>query len=292
MDTQKNDRRRRRKQEKQPPKTNAPEIVYTQPKPFQRRKLMLQLVTVFAIVLAVFLGISVFFKVETVMVSGAQQYSADSVWDASGIQKGDSLLFFGRAGAVARIRKDLPYVKDVRFGINLPGTVMIIIEEIPVVYAIKDEAGSWWLISAEGKVTEQSDSAKASKCTQITGVTLRQPIVGEQAVAAETEPDPDTTVPETVLARDRLQAALIVAKQLEANEILGKVTTVVVEDPYNIEMWYGSRLQVLLGSTDRMDYKVATVDAAIRPLGEQTTGVLDASFTTYPDKVWYDPLES
>ncbi len=278
METQKNRRRNRRMPDKTPPKNPAPEIIYTQPKPFQRRKLMLQLLTVFAIVLAVFLGMSVFFKVETVEVSGAQQYSPDTVWAASGIETGDSLLFFGRAGAYARIEKELPYIKNVRFGIKLPGTVIIVVEEVQVAYAIKDEAGSWWLISAEGKVLEQADSAAASKCTQIEGVTLRDAKAGEQAIAAEAPEDPDSTVPVVVLARDRLNAALTVVQQLQANEILGKVTRVDVSDPYALEMWYGSRLQVMLGSTDRMDYKVAAVKKAIYQLGEQTTGILDASF--------------
>ncbi len=291
MSTQKNPRRSPRSKAPQPPKATAPEVVYTQPKPFQRKRLLLQLATVFAVVLAIFLGLSVFFKVDTVMVSGANKYSADTVWDASGIKTGDSLLFFGRAATASQLKKELPYIDTVRFGIKLPGTVMIIIEEVEVVYAIKAVDESWWLISSQGLVIENADAAAASNCTQIAGVRLEDPQPGKQAVAYQPPQEAGNTDPVTVLASDRLAAALEIARQLEANELLGKITTMDVEDLSQLEFWYGRRFQVKLGDTGRLDYKIAAVKKVINTLGQQRTGVLDASFTTYPDRVWYGALK-
>ncbi len=284
-------RRPRSLPEKAAPKPASVEVVYTQPKPFRGRRLVLQLVTLFAAVLAVFMGISVFFKVDTVMVSGANKYSADTVWDASGIQTGDSLLFFGRAGASTRIYDSLPYVKDVRFGIKLPGTVMIIIEEVTVVYAIKDQNENWWLMTSDGRLTEQADSAVASNCTRITGVVLSAPAVGEQAVAYEELAEPGAEEPVTVTGADRLSAALAVVQQLEANEMLSVITTLDVSDPYALEMWYGTRFQVLLGNAQRLDYKVVALKSAVEQLGEQRTGVLDVSFETNKEEIIQRPFE-
>ncbi len=291
MSTQKNPRRSSRSKAPQPAKAPAPEVVYTQPKPFQSKRLLLQLATVFAVVLAIFLGLSVFFKVDTVMVSGADKYSADTVWDASGIQKGDSLLFFGRAATASQLKKALPYIDTVRFGIKLPGTVMIIIEEVQVVYAIKAVDESWWLISSQGLIIEKADAAAASSCTQITGVRLEDPQPGKEAVAYQPPQEPGNSDPVTVLASDSLAAALEVARQLEANDLLGTVTTMDAGDPSQLEFWYGRRFQVKLGDASRLDYKIAAVKEMINTLGQQRTGILDASFTTYPDKVWYGPLE-
>ncbi len=283
--------RRRRRPEAAAPQNTAPEVVYTQAKSFQSRRLVLQLVTVFAIVLAIFMGVSVFFKVDTVVVSGAKQYSADTVWAASGIQEGDSLLFFGRAKAYSQIRRELPYVSQVRFGIRLPGTVVIILEEIPVVYAIQDTAGSWWLMSSEGKLTEKTDSAGANNCTRITGVKLEAPKVGEQAVAYQMPQNPDATDPVAVLDADRLRAALQIAKQLEYNEMFGQLSTVDVTDPYQLELWYSTRLRVELGDMERMDYKIAVLKGAMQELGEQCTGVLDISFTKGDKPIHYQSMD-
>ena len=49
------------------------DVVYTPPKPFKRGKFVLSLVTVVAVVMAIVLGMSIFFKVENIKVSGCQK---------------------------------------------------------------------------------------------------------------------------------------------------------------------------------------------------------------------------
>ena len=69
---------------KRPP---AQEVVYTQPEPLDRKKLALRLLTVVAVVLALFMGCSIFFKVENITVSGNQKYDVWTVREASGIEE-------------------------------------------------------------------------------------------------------------------------------------------------------------------------------------------------------------
>ncbi len=290
MSTQKQERPRRVKEDTTP-KNNAPEVVYTQAKPFQRRRFILHLLTVLAVVLAVFMGISVFFKVETVMVVGAEKYSPDTIWEASGIDKGDSLLFFGEAGASSRILDALPYVQRVSFDIELPGTVTIFVEEVPVVYAIMAREGNWWLMSAEGKLLEQTDSAKANQCTRILGVQIVNPEVGQKALAFEAPREPGASQPVTVLASDRLNTALDILRHLEENEILGKIATVDVSKLQALELWYGSQFQVSLGDSSRLDYKLASMKEAVKQLENQPAGTLDVSYTVNPDNVIYTEFD-
>ncbi len=289
--------RERRRPGSRPEKNGnkGPEVIYSPAKPFQRSRFVLQLLTVFALVLAIFLGISVFFKVDRIEVIGANKHSVDSVAAASGIEEGDSLFFFGRAGAYSRIRKELAYVKHVRFGIELPGTVKIMIEEVPVVYAIQDNEGGWWLMDVSGKIMEKTDSAAMRDCTQIVGVYLKSPQVGAMAVAAEpalTQPEPEEEQEPVVnFESDKLKAALEIISQLEANQILGKVTKVDVSDHQALEFAYGDRFQVELGDVTRLDFKVALVKAAISQMGQQTTGILDASLKTVTEGIHYKPFD-
>lgn len=251
-------------------KKTAPDVVYTPPREFNRSRLVLNILTVFAVAFAIFLGLSIFFKVEQVTVSGNGKYSEWSVYEASGIREGDSLLFFGQANAGSKIIDALPYVKTVRFEIKLPGTVQIIIEEAPVAYSVQSEDGTWWLMTAQGRLTEQVNAAVAGTCAKVEGFTLRAPVAGESAVALETGEG-------SVTGADRLAAALEILAQLEANELFDGVTSVNVSKLQTLEFWYGTRYQVKLGDSNHMKEKVAAVRAAIDQASQYQTGILDAS---------------
>mgnify|MGYP000987115961 FL=1 len=176
-------KRTSRRTESSRPKTPTPAVIYTQPLPFNRDRLIVQLITVTAVVLAIVMGLSVFFKVETITVTGADTYSAWAVREASGISEGDKLLTFSKIRAASQIMANLPYVKGVRIGIKLPDTVNIMIEEESVVYAIKSSDGQWWMMDSDGRVVEQANNAKAATATQLLGVTLEAPAVNQKGIA-------------------------------------------------------------------------------------------------------------
>lgn len=259
-----------------------PNVSASGTKPFQRGRLYLQLVTIFAVALAFCLGVSIFLKVDTITVSGAERYSPWTVAQASGIREGDNLLFFGRARAQVKIKQTLPYVNKVRIGINLPGTVNIIIEEVPVVYAIKSGDGGWWLMTSDGKLMENANAAGAAGCTAIEGVLLDNPQAGQQAVALETPAETDEAgqpIQSASKNADRLRVALTILQQLERNEILGDAASVDVSSLQDIRLWYGSRYEVKLGDSTEMEGKIAAMKSAIEQMGEFQSGVLEVSNT-------------
>lgn len=279
--TQTSRRRTARAKEK---RSIAQDVVYLPPKPFSRNRLLLRLATVVAVVLALVLGISVFFKVETVMVSGNQKYSADVILAASGIQKGDNLLTFSRAKAGGKIMGTLPFVENVRFGIKLPGTVNIEITEVEVGYAVADAGGIWWLISSDGKILEQLSSGANTGYTNVLGVKLDAPAVGGQVIALEEEqPQTDeagNTIPVTVTAEKRLHTALNILQYLEQNGIIGEAVSVDVTELGSISMQYGRRYQVEMGDDTQLGYKISILKAAVNKVSEEypySTGTLDIS---------------
>lgn len=273
-------RARRTKASESKQRKNAPEVVYTPAREFNRNRLMLNILTVFAVAFAIFLGLSIFFKVDQVTVSGNSKYSEWSIYEASGIQEGDSLLFFGQASAGSKIIDALPYVKSVRFEIQLPGTVHIIVEEASVTYSVQSQDGTWWLMTAQGRLTEQVNAAVAGNCAKVAGITLRAPVVGQNAVALEDGEG-------SVSGADRLEVALQILAQLEANELFGKVTSIHVSALQQLEFWCGQQYQVKLGNSDRLDYKIAAVKIAMEQMSPYQSGILDASFTTFPNSVGY-----
>lgn len=290
MDKRKKTRPVRRK--RTPEQKAEAQVQYTPAKTFNRNRFLLRLATAAAVVLAVFAGMSIFFKVDEnkILVSGAVKYTAYDVKEGSGLHSGDGLLGLSKAEIAARICKRLPYVDSVRVGIKLPDTVHIEIVERPVYYAVSDTMSNWWLVNVEGRIVDKADAAAVKSYTQILGVRLQGAVKGEQAVASEVAPTTPTDAALPVVSgKDRLSNALLVIKALENNGIMGNVNSIDVTDPTKLTLVYEDRFRINVGDNSKMDYKIATVNAAINErLGEYDQGYLDASYTIYPNEIKFD----
>ena len=163
-----------------------------------------------------------------------------------------------------------------------------------MVYALKDNTGTWWLMNSKGRVVEMTNGSKAANYTQILGVTLDNPSPNTQAVATESLPtETDASgepIPLTVTGAQRLETAKQIVAALENNDIVGDAASVDVSRIEDIILWYGSRYQVNLGDSSRLDYKIACMNDVILQLSDFQSGILDISFTIWPDKVGYTPF--
>ena len=213
--------------------TPAPDVVYTPAKPFSRERFLMRMATVVAVVIALMFGISIFFRVEHVKVSGADKYTPYMIQEAAGIKEGDALLGLSDARISGKITSALPYVESVSIAIELPNTVHIEIKEMDVVYAIRDDKDGWWLITADGRVVINADNATAGACTVIEGVRLSDPVSGGRAEAADVnsgimveDPVTGAMVPQFESGDSRLSTALTILQYLEDNVIIGEVASV------------------------------------------------------------------
>lgn len=278
------------------------DIIYTQPGPFNRNRFILHLVSVVAVVFALLFGMSIFFKVKTVTVAGANKYTQWDICQASGIQEGENLFTLSEAKISSNIRSRLPYVDTVRVGIKLPDTVKIEIVELSVAYAVEAQDATWWLIRADGGVVEQINEADAEGYTKIEGVKLADPQVGQMATAwqapsEETLPD-GQTVPPVVDAVNQLQTVTTILQYLEENGVIGDADRVDVTSLNDLQLWWkDDRFQILLGDATQLSYKIRLVKTAIESYMETyDSGVLDVSLTIQPDpekeyQVIYTPFE-
>ena len=161
-----------------------------------------------------------------------------------------------------------------------------------MVYAIKDQNGQWWLMNSDGRIVEMGDNSKASGHTQILGVALENPVPNERAVAMEMVPDETLAEGETMAVvsttgAQRLTAAMQILRALEENDIVGSAASVDVTRIEDIILWYGTRYQVNLGDSSRLDYKIACMNDVILQMSDYQSGILDISFTIWPNQVGY-----
>ena len=281
------------------------DVVYTPPKPFRRGRFLLRLATVVAVVFALLLGMSIFFKVEHVQVTGCSKYIPWDVSEASGIEAGSNLLTISRAQIGGNVISRLPYVDTVRVGIKLPDTVIIEITELDVVYAVEDSDGNWWLMNDQGKLVDQTNAITAKEYTQVLGVKIEPAEIGQQAVAKEADlgvipvdtvegeetiPQVTVAMPVGVTGAERLRTAMTVLQELSKHSISGLVDSVDFASLTEIELWYNERFQVNLGDTSQLEYKLSSLEATINQMETYESGHLDISFKNWTDKVVYTPF--
>ena len=275
-----------------PPREEVPNIVYTAPKPMQRGTFAWKLISMAAVVVAVFLGLSVFFRVDTITVAGADKYTPWMIRQASGVETGDALLSISEARVASRIISDLPYIDEVKVSRKLPGTVEIQVTELQVTYSIEDENGGWWLISSSGRAIEAVSLEKALGYTRVEGLAIRTPTAGEQVQALPgkiIDPGEGTAVEMDQTDADQQLAALVaIMTGLERSRIIGEITVIDVTTITDLRLEYPQLLTVRLGDDEQLEYKISYLAAAVEKLEANQSGELDLTLE-YTEKAVFTP---
>ena len=79
--------------------------------------------------MALTMGATVFFQVETVAVTGNSRYSQEEIIKATGIQTGDNLFRMNKYQIAHQVLQGLPYVEELTIRRALPSTIVITVKE-------------------------------------------------------------------------------------------------------------------------------------------------------------------
>lgn len=212
---------------------------------------------------AVFMGATVFFRVERVEVAGNVRYTAEQVEQACGAQHGDNLFGLNKYDMAAKIRRNLPYVESVNIRRKLPDTLKITVDECR---AAARMSGDSWLISASGKLLEWVESAP--EVLTVYGV---DPVLPEPGTAM-------TVRPEQQLRADALTALL---QALERADMLDRVEELDLTKSAYILMELDGRFTVKLPVGGDYDYLLGAMGKAIGTLEPYEKGTLDLTVKDY-----------
>ena len=142
-----------------------------------------KLLSMLAICAAIVAAITLFFKVETVEITGQQRYTAQQIKAVTGIQSGDNLVLLNKYEIAGGIIEALPYVEEIRINRKLPDRLQIEVRECETPLALVQDNAAW-LISPKGKIVEQEKVAAAKEYASISGCELLAPSVGTQIALA------------------------------------------------------------------------------------------------------------
>lgn len=224
------------------------------------------------IVAAVVLSMIIFFRVRSIEVIGNSYYTPEEIIAAAGVAEGDNLLTVSRGSVAGNVMAQLPYIHTVRVTRKLPDSLVLTVTEFDATYAVRDTAGDRYLITANGKVTEQVDEREASSHIPIEDLTIETPAIGSivQVHAAEGE---------ELGAQGQLDALTKLLTEIENAELVKQITSVSVPSSFRISVCYGDRFEVNLGNTDRLDYKLEYLKTIVAKEKEYTTGTIDLSLS-------------
>ena len=249
---------------------------------------LFKLLCAVAVVVALTVGATVFFRVETVTVTGNRRYTQEEIVAASGIQLGDNLYSLNKVRIDRNLRTTLPYIGELTINRALPSTIVITVTEWEAVAqvavpgpeqlaAYQEAAGEDavstaqepWLISVKGKLLEPAPADSAA--IAVTGLTLLAPQAGSFLEVPEAE-------------QAQLNALTGLLEALEAREILREVSSIRLESTYLVAR-YAGRFDVKMKLNADFDYDVRRMQSVRQQVelqnGEDAAGAVDLTQERY-----------
>ena len=260
---------------------------------------LFKLLCLLAVVLALTVGATVFFRVEAVVVLGNVRYTQEEVIRAAGIQLGDNLFYMNKNQVAGQVRQQLPYVGELTIRRSLPSTIVITVSEWDAVARIEvpdpaalpdleeeqaessaegsalEPAGEPWLINIGGKLLEPAPEEHGA--ISVTGITPLNPGAGTMLRLPGEEQDKHT-------------ALLALLAALDKKGMLEQVSWVELGST-RVRLRYLDRFTVKMTLNGDFDYLLRAMSDAVTDLnsrvGPDCTGSLDLTQKKY--QVVYSP---
>lgn len=225
----------------------------------RRFGVLYKLLTLVVVCAAAVLALTLFFKVESVEVTGNSRYSAQEIQDACGVQLGDNLYLLSKPDMVQRLHQRLPYIDEVRITRSLPNTLRVQVTEFTTVYAVEQE-GTVWLLTSGGKIVETA--AERGDTPLIDGCELLAPsLSGDVSFALELQ--------------NRQESLFALLTALESAELTEGVRAIHLGDPTVLTMDYTERFSVEMPYSADYPRLLRYLTLVIEELETNLTGVID-----------------
>ena len=226
-----------------------------------------KLLSVFVICAAVVAALTLFFRVDEIVDTGNQRYTAEEIRRITGVELGDNLFLLNRSEVARRIGEQLPYVEQTRVNPKAPDTLFIEVRECATPLAVVQD-GFAWIINPGGdpvgKIVDQLDESEAEGFGVIDGVTLLAPSVGTRMSLAT----------EFTAQQAGLEALL---RALEDQGMMDQVNAIHLGDLSTLVLEYGGRFDVLLPYDADFDLKMQGLKAILQSdrIQDNMTGTFD-----------------
>ena len=214
-----------------------------------------------AVVIAAFLGaLTMFFRIDMIVVEGNERYTEEQIIEAAGVQKEQNLVLLNKYDVKQAIFDALPYVETVVVNRKYPDALLLTVTECVASAAIPGADGTW-LMSDSGKILERTATVPDG-CVRVTGCELSEPSVGAQAAFSEEES----------YKLDRLLALLRAAEEKQLLTMIGEVD---LGDGTGITLTYLGRFTVKMPWDADLAYKLENLRTVVDVLEDNEAGTIN-----------------
>ena len=221
---------------------------------------LLRVLSVLLTAAAIVAALTLFFKVDQVVVSGNERYSDQEIVEVSGVEQGDNLILMDKYRIAEQLYTQLPYITEVRINRKLPDMLLVEVVETKAVAVIKGGSSNW-LLDSEGKLLEVIGSAAIKNYLSIEGTTAQDPAISGTLQLAQESP----------LSAERLLELL---GELERRGMLEKTSSLDVSDPEHLTLSYDGRFQVEMFYDADFAYKLNCLQETVARLEPNETGII------------------
>lgn len=109
--------------------------------------------------LAVIMGATIFFKVETILVEGNSHYTEEEIIAATNIHLGENLFSIQKENISEQITYVLPYIQAIEIKLHLPTGIKLVVQEQMGMVELVTDDGTWYM-GIQGKLLENTSTAK------------------------------------------------------------------------------------------------------------------------------------
>lgn len=231
---------------------------------------------VIAAVVILLLCMTIFFNVSTVEIKGVSLYTDDQIINVGGIYEDMNLLRTDPDRAEKRLTENLVYIDEVNISKSYPATVVIDCKEAVKAADIEFEGG-YYVLSSSGRILEANNPFPTGDIPIVTGFKF---YVGQDRIDKGEE-----------LTNEEIFAFRAAGTKLKAeddysgkilidllNELSAqgyeKVKTIDMTSRADIMLNIDNRLDIKLGSSADIEYKLSYFKAVMGKLAENYEGTL------------------
>ncbi|MBR6790222.1 MAG: FtsQ-type POTRA domain-containing protein [Oscillospiraceae bacterium] len=239
---------------------------------------------VMLVITGVVLSLTVFFRVETIEVSGTEIYTREQVLEALDAGEGDSLLRLNPDELEKEVRDQLVKIEKADIRRRFPGTLSVDVTDAVVTEQVVS-GGFSYQVSSGGRVVELIP-APLPNVRIVLGPDMRALQPGDMMdrladLDREAEEDRKKNKEETEEIYTNTRRLEILSALLNEIDRAGihDISVVDVRDPVNIRLHYQNRFEIRLGTSGELRDKLAMFASVLDrgSLGLEELGVLDIS---------------
>lgn len=237
---------------------NGEKVIVSRRKRRRNMSLYYFIAVVFIIMALIFLSLTVFFNIKKIDIKGTDLYTDEQIIQIAGLSDNDNLFRIDTDQMKSDILSSFPYLEDITIKRKLPSTLQFTAVQAVPMANIQNKDGTFCVISTTGRIVETGVLDKKADLVTVEGMDLKVKDLGK-----------------TYEDKDSMKTTILGQILSEINTLgMSSMNTIDLSDRTNIKMTYDGRLDIEVGSSVDLAFKIRYVEAVIQKLSPTYQGTL------------------